>query len=64
MTSCQFYEDVIKKIDKCDETIIGTDQNFDYLRIIKHAATSNLLETFLSNVLDTTPEFPTPQVPL
>ena len=38
-----------KEIDKCDEAIIGTDQNFDYLKLNQHGATSSLLETLISN---------------
>ncbi len=51
-TSLQRYEAVIYKIKKLNkDTIIGTDQNFDYLMLESHTSTTALLDTFISHGL-------------
>ncbi len=50
--SPQRYEAVIDKIIKLNnDTIIGTDQKFDYLMLESHTTTSALLDTFISHGL-------------
>ena len=47
------YESIISKLlsHKSLDSIIGTDQNFDYLKINEHQHTSNLFDTYISNGL-------------
>ena len=47
------YESIISIIlsHKSLDIIIGTDQNFDYLKINEHQHTSNLFDTYISNGL-------------
>lgn len=47
------YEDTITKLlkNKTHDIIIGTDQNFDYLKINDHKPTSDLFDHFISNGL-------------
>ena len=45
--SIDMYETVLKNIKQNTEAIIGTDQNFDYLKV-NHSKNMQLLNTFLS----------------
>ena len=58
--SLERFELTVNKLknEKC-ELLIGTDQNFDYLKIDSDHATSNLLDTFLAATLVPTITKPT-----
>ena len=52
ITSINRYEDITKKLsDMPQNVIIGSDQNFDYLKVNSHKNTQDLLCTFLNNGL-------------
>jgi hypothetical protein len=58
--SVQRYESLLTKLQQIAPTIIiGTDQNFDYLKIESHSKTSDLLNLFLSSHLIPTITKPT-----
>ena len=44
------YENILKNLQNCKHSkIIGTDQNFDYIKLEQHKNTDTLLGTFLIN---------------
>jgi hypothetical protein len=46
------FESILNKLDQCNkDIIIGTDQNFDYLKINTHSNTADLLNHFFSRGL-------------
>ncbi len=46
------FESILEKVSNGNKNIIiGTDQNFDYMKLDNHNNTSILLETFLQNRL-------------
>jgi len=58
--SINMYENIIKKLNDYKNTIIiGTDQNFDYIKINHHNNTESLLGIFLANGLIPTITKPT-----
>jgi hypothetical protein len=58
--SLQRYETVLNQLNKCNkQVIIGTDQNFDYLKIDTDKITGNLFDTFLASDLILTITKPT-----
>ena len=60
ITSINRYENITKKLsDMPQNVIIGTDQNFDYLKVNSHKNTQDLLCTFLNNGLVPTITLPT-----
>ena len=58
--SIDMYENTIKKVQSCNlNTIIGTDQNFDYLKIDNRKNIQDLFNIFLDNGLFPTVSKPT-----
>ena len=52
INSINMYEDIIRKLQNYkNEIIIGTDQNFDYIKLDQHKNTQKLLDIFLTNGL-------------
>ena len=49
--SIERYETILKQLVHYKNIIVGTDQNFDYLKIDHHKNTEDLLNTFMSNGL-------------
>ena len=49
--SIERYETILKQLVNYKNIIVGTDQNFDYLKIDHHKNTEDLLNTFMSNGL-------------
>ena len=47
--SVKRYEHIFTKLKKCTNVIIGTDQNFDLLKLDTHSQTSELLDCALTN---------------
>ncbi len=57
--SIEKYETIVKQLVNYKNVIIGTDQNFDYLKIDHQKNTEDLLNTFVSNGLIPTITKPT-----
>ena len=57
--SIERYETILKQLVNYKNIIVGTDQNFDYLKIDHHKYTEDLLNTFMSNGLIPTITKPT-----
>ena len=50
ISSINMYENIIAKLHNYKhDVIIGTDQNFDYIKIDQHKNTQDLLDTFITN---------------
>ena len=50
--SINMYETIVKKLQTFkNHIVLGTDQNFDFIKINQHKNTVDLLDTFLSNGL-------------
>ena len=47
--SVKRYEHIFTKLKQCPNVIIGTDQNFDLLKLDTHSQTSELLDCALTN---------------
>ena len=48
--SISMYENIITKLQSYKhDIVIGTDQNFDYIKIDQHQNTQDLLDTFITN---------------
>ena len=49
ISSVKHYEEIFSKLKTCQNAIIGTDQNFDLLKLDSHMPTSDLLDCALTN---------------